>query len=191
MKYVVVTLQSQDQQVDLELPAGVPLAVWLPMINDKFGWPQAGECRLLPSRRLLKGEETLAAAQIANGDTLELLPPKLAPLAGQPKAGIPVLRTANGQSLPVAGKSILIGRPDPPRPTPDIDLTPFDTGRVTSRRQAQIWQANNQYWIKDLHSTNGLIVDGKSLLNGQRALLQNGSRIRFGGDKGPEFTFYL
>lgn len=191
MKYVVVTLQSQNEQFDLELPAGVPLAGWLPMVNDKFGWPQGGECRLLPSRRLLKGEETLAAAQIANGDILELLPPKLTTPADQPKAGTPVLRATNGQSLGVQGKSTLVGRPDPPRQTPDIDLTSFDTGRVTSRRQAQIWQANNQYWIKDLHSTNGLIVDGKPLLNGQRAMLHNGSRIRFGGDKGPEFIFYL
>ena len=144
MKYVVVTLQSQNQQVDLELPAGVPLATWLPMVNDKLGWAQGGDCCLLPSRRLLKGEESLATAQIANGDILELLPPKLATPPDQPKTGIPTLRAVNGQSLAVPGKSVLIGRPDPPRQIPDIDLTPFDTGRVTSRRQAQIWQANNQ-----------------------------------------------
>ena len=102
----------------------------------------------------------------------------------------PHLVSETGQVYSISGRSTLIGRPDPPRNPPDIDLTDLDYQQVTSRRHAQIWQdQSHRYWIKDLRSTNGVLVNGQPLSQGQRTRLQEGSRLQF-GHGGPILIFH-
>lgn len=51
---------------------------------------------------------------------------------------------------------------------------------VVSRRHAQISMENGQYYIKDLGSGNGTIVNGKSLVSQQPYLINNRDHISFG-----------
>jgi uncharacterized membrane protein YhaH (DUF805 family) len=50
-----------------------------------------------------------------------------------------------------------------------------------SRRHAKIYKKNEQIWIEDLNSTNGMIVNGKSIKSGESALLSTTGSLSIGG----------
>lgn len=60
---------------------------------------------------------------------------------------------------------IIVGRPNP-YATPDLDLTPDAT---VSRTHARIWKTGRQFWIEDLNSRYGTLVNHVKL-NYQREL---------------------
>ena len=68
---------------------------------------------------------------------------------------------------------ILIGRLSP-LSAPDLDLGVDST---ISRKHARIKLENNQFWVEDLKSTNGTLVNGEPI---QKALLAPGSVILLG-----------
>lgn len=213
METVVVTVKNRRQNRDLELPAQVPLAVLVPILARELNWGAPGRDtdslsfsgRVARSQRQLQPDDTLAAAGVRHGDVVALTlrqprPEKQESLAASSPAPSPQpeqvkgphLRSeATGRAFSWRSRSAIAGRPDPPRRPPAIDLTDLDGAQKTSRRHAQIWRnQKGEYWIKDLRSTNGTIVDGRRLGSGRRARLQDGSRVQF-GKGGPVLTFHL
>jgi tRNA A-37 threonylcarbamoyl transferase component Bud32 len=79
-------------------------------------------------------------------------------------------------------ESNLIGRADPVSGVfPDVDLSPYDPGATVSRRHARIWRAEGRYWIEDLESVNGTLVNDRRLLPPRTPrALDNGDRVQIG-----------
>lgn len=197
MESVVITLRHRGRSVDLEMPADAPLRLLLPPIFDRLGWSSRDDDwtafagRISPGGKAVRPQDTLADAGVLTGYSLECqMQPSARPIAAPERVtGEAALQAESGALFPIMSRSILIGRPNPPQPPPDIDLTPLDGGRVTSRRHAQIWrQGEVAYWVKDLHSKNGLFVDGHRLPAGGRQKLREGARLQFGVD-GPVLVF--
>ena len=76
----------------------------------------------------------------------------------------------------------LVGRADPVTGiTPDVDLTPLDPQRSTSRRHAKIYQMGGTFYLmEEIGVMNGTFVNDKRLATGAPVALQNGDVLKFG-----------
>jgi membrane-bound lytic murein transglycosylase D len=61
------------------------------------------------------------------------------------------------------------------------------TDGVVSRRHADVFQEDGQWWIQDLQSANGVYVDGRRV---DRAVLSGSGQIQLGAG-GPTFYFHV
>ena len=198
---IIVTLQhpSAPQSCDLALPTQVLIQKLLPLIIKVNGWPDPSsdvDCRLRSenSGRVLRADLTLGEAGIVSGDILSIIS-SVPFLDAQPHLEEIVISGAalvgiHGQVFHLEERSVLVGRPDPPNPLPQIDLTDFDPDVVSSREHAHIWLSEGSYLIEDLGSSNGTFVDGSQLRSGIRLRLSDGNQIHF-GKGGPVFVFRL
>jgi serine/threonine-protein kinase len=90
--------------------------------------------------------------------------------------------------FPINKETFLIGRHDPARGiTPEIDLTSYDTSGKVSRRHAVLHFDGKQFFIEDLGSANGSMLNGATLPAQQRKLLNSGDQIYI-GDTAFEFS---
>jgi hypothetical protein len=87
-----------------------------------------------------------------------------------------------GQEFLLTKAETLIGRWDAARGIfPDVDLDEVDRETKVSRRHARIFNQNQQYWIEDLGSLNGTIINRQHRLQrGQPYLLKDGDEIIVG-----------
>jgi hypothetical protein len=76
----------------------------------------------------------------------------------------------------------LVGRADPVTGiTPDIDLTPLDSQRSTSRRHAKLYQLGGVFYLmEEIGVMNGTFVNDNRLATGAPAAIQNGDTLKFG-----------
>jgi hypothetical protein len=76
----------------------------------------------------------------------------------------------------------LVGRADPVTGiTPDIDLTPLDSQRSTSRRHAKIYQLGGVFYVmEEIGVMNGTFVNDNRLATGAPVAIQNGDTLKFG-----------
>lgn len=76
----------------------------------------------------------------------------------------------------------LVGRSDPVTGiTPDVDLTPLDPQRSTSRRHAKLYQMSDTYYVmEEIGVMNGTYVNGNRLTTGVPIALQGGDVLKFG-----------
>ena len=76
----------------------------------------------------------------------------------------------------------LVGRSDPVTGiTPDVDLTPLDPQRSTSRRHAKLYQMSDTYYVmEEIGVMNGTYVNGNRLTTGVPIALQSGDVLKFG-----------
>jgi pSer/pThr/pTyr-binding forkhead associated (FHA) protein len=76
----------------------------------------------------------------------------------------------------------LVGRADPVTGiTPDVDLSPLDPQRSTSRRHAKVYQlAGNFYVMEEIGVMNGTFVNETRLATGAPVAIQNGDTLKFG-----------
>ena len=76
----------------------------------------------------------------------------------------------------------LVGRADPVTGiTPDVDLTPLDTQRSTSRRHAKLYQLGGAFYLmEEIGVMNGTFVNDRRLTTGTPVALQNGDVLKFG-----------
>lgn len=88
----------------------------------------------------------------------------------------------NAQFPLPADNEITIGRVDPHRGIrPDIDLSKFDPASRISRRHARVTARGNQFYIEDLGSANGTIINGRTRLKPQEPYpLVNGDVLKIG-----------
>ncbi len=77
---------------------------------------------------------------------------------------------------------ITIGRVDPHRGIrPEVDLSKFDPASRISRRHARITSRGSQFYIEDLGSANGTVVNGRTRLKPQEPYpLVNGDVLKIG-----------
>jgi hypothetical protein len=65
---------------------------------------------------------------------------------------------------------------------PDVDLAPFDTKRLTSRRHAKILRDEGKLFVfEEIGTANGTFVNGQRIATGVRTEIKDGDEIRFGG----------
>lgn len=106
--------------------------------------------------------------------------PKLEPTS----AKLMVLDMEGGNiQFPVATEGeTLIGRFDPHRGIrPTIDLSKYDPASRVSRRHARITIKAGQYFVEDLGSANGTVVNGRTRLKPQQPVaLTNGDLVKIG-----------
>jgi len=86
-------------------------------------------------------------------------------------------------SFPLLSETeIMIGRLDPHRGIrPDVDLSRYDPASRISRRHARITARGHQYFIEDMGSANGTIINGRNRLKPQEPYpLVNGDVVKLG-----------
>jgi len=76
----------------------------------------------------------------------------------------------------------LVGRSDPVTGiTPDIDLTPLDPQRSTSRRHAKLYQMGGHFYVmEEIGVMNGTFVNENRVATGTPVPLQSGDTVKFG-----------
>lgn len=85
--------------------------------------------------------------------------------------------------FPLASENeITIGRLDPHRGIrPDVDLSKFDPASRISRRHARVTTRGHQFFIEDLGSANGTVINGRTRLKPQEPYpLVNGDVVKIG-----------
>ena len=83
--------------------------------------------------------------------------------------------------MPVARSPMLLGRASEAEDYhPDFDMTFYDDGDYVSRRHARITKGRAGYFVADLGSSNGTIVNGHALEPNRVYQLRNGDRIKVG-----------
>lgn len=99
-------------------------------------------------------------------------------------ARLVLLATGGRQSkeFPLTKPEMLIGRWDAARGIfPDVDLDGIDLETKVSRRHARIFQQSKQYFIEDLGSMNGTVINRQHRLQrGQPYPLKDGDEIIVG-----------
>ena len=75
-----------------------------------------------------------------------------------------------------------MGRADPVTGiTPDVDLSPLDPQRSTSRRHAKLYQmAGHFYVMEEIGVMNGTYVNDTRLATGTPVAVKNGDVLKFG-----------
>jgi serine/threonine-protein kinase len=77
--------------------------------------------------------------------------------------------------------SSLIGRLDPVSGIfPEIDLSNYDLESKVSRRHARVWREDQQFFVEDLSSVNGTVINDAFLLPKQPHRLKDGDVLRVG-----------
>jgi pSer/pThr/pTyr-binding forkhead associated (FHA) protein len=76
----------------------------------------------------------------------------------------------------------LVGRSDPVTGiTPDVDLTPLDPQRSTSRRHAKLYQMGDIFYVmEEIGVMNGTYVNNNRLTTGVPSAVGNGDVLKFG-----------
>jgi hypothetical protein len=83
--------------------------------------------------------------------------------------------------MPVSRSPMLLGRASEAEGyEPDFDMTFYDEGDYVSRRHARITKGRGGYFVTDLGSSNGTIVNGQALAPHRVYRLRNGDRIKVG-----------
>lgn len=82
----------------------------------------------------------------------------------------------------ISENEIMIGRLDPHRGIrPDVDLSRYDPASRISRRHARIITRGHQYFIEDMGSANGTVINGRNRLKPQEPYpLVNGDVVKLG-----------
>jgi hypothetical protein len=101
---------------------------------------------------------------------------------GVPPAVLRVIEPVRAAwEMPVRKSPLLLGRSQPSRGhRPDFDMTFYDPEGYVSRRHAHIIKARNGYFVADLGSSNGTLVNGRRLPAQRPQLLRNGDEITIG-----------
>ncbi|HXT20629.1 MAG TPA: cyclic nucleotide-binding domain-containing protein [Thermoanaerobaculia bacterium] len=90
---------------------------------------------------------------------------------------------ASGMEMHLSTSSeTLIGRRDPVTGIhPDVDLTPVDTQRSTSRRHAKIYRRGGKFFAcEEIGTMNGTFVNGERVETGVPVEIKPGDEVQFG-----------
>lgn len=124
------------------------------------------------------------AAPVASSPARSPRTPSPAPI---PHASNIELTLSSGEHLRVAGRGV-IGRDPSEAPGAYAHrITLVDTEKLLSRAHLEFGlEADGQFWISDLHSTNGVTIERagqapQRCLPGYRVVIQPGDRVTFGG----------
>lgn len=126
-----------------------------------------------PPGSFVPGFDAGDGADGAGTRLLDAVSPQLPPRRAEARTPLAELHVHGGERVPVELPGAVIGR------STEADVRVDDPG--ASRQHAEIrivWDGRRyEFWLVDLHSTNGTVVDGQRV---PEARLQNGSRITVG-----------
>ncbi len=121
--------------------------------------------------------------EITPGDLYRIYFGERPPSIERVAAKLVVMDVEVDAQFPLAAEGeITIGRIDPHRGIrPDVDLTKFDPASRISRRHARVTVKGRQFFVEDLGSANGTIVNGLTRLKPQEQYpLSNGDVVKIG-----------
>jgi pSer/pThr/pTyr-binding forkhead associated (FHA) protein len=90
---------------------------------------------------------------------------------------------ASGMEFSLSASSeTLVGRRDPVTGIhPDVDLTPIDTQRSTSRRHAKVYRRGGKFFVcEEIGTMNGTFVNGERVETGVPVEAKPGDELQFG-----------
>lgn len=137
------------------------------------------------SRRLRQTDqmlrEALGSQDVSPGgmQAPEMPTPDAAPAPAGPQR----LIHASGMEFSLSASSeTLVGRRDPVTGIhPDVDLTPIDTQRSTSRRHAKIYRRGGKFFVcEEIGTMNGTFVNGERVETGVPVEAKPGDELQFG-----------
>jgi len=136
------------------------------------------------SRRIRQTDALLREALNSQPGSAPVQTPEM-PVVEKPAtgAGPQKLLHASGMEFPLSGSSeTLVGRRDPVTGIhPDVDLTPVDTQRSTSRRHAKIYRRGGKFFAcEEIGTMNGTFVNGERVETGVPVEIKPGDEVQFG-----------
>ena len=181
MDYIVVTVRTQNDSHDLELPTEVPLFELAENLASIFKLPQRTptgqsiryQLMTLPARHTLDRNKTLDQAGIVTGRILALLPID---------SGLTYIKTASGRefALDRPEKQLYsIGRSGGSQ-RPDIDLGQEPQGDTVSRMHAQLYQQGGQWYLVSVAANNTTQIDDVTLVPNQQYQIRAEAKIKLG-----------
>jgi hypothetical protein len=190
MSYVTITLEtSLKQQVDLALPLTVSNQLLSMSLVQALNLLESTKGNYLLSIKNENGiirlpvDTTLAEAGVLDGFVLQLQPWDIKAAPRTEVEAKTYLQSESGETFHLRAGQAVIGRKDVKRGVMvEIDIAPYDTGKVISRRHAAIEKKGKVFFVTDLGSTNGTKVNGKKLAPREKQALKNGDILEFGRD---------
>jgi pSer/pThr/pTyr-binding forkhead associated (FHA) protein len=136
------------------------------------------------SRRLRETDNLLRQAlgsAAASAPSSELPAPDAVVAAGPGPHRLVHLRSGMEFFL-APGAETTVGRNDPVTGIhPEVDLTPVDGQRSTSRRHAKVYRRGNKFFVaEEIGTMNGTFVNGTRIETGVPAEIKDGDEVRFG-----------
>ena len=137
------------------------------------------------SRRLRQTDQMLREA-LGSPDQAAMQAPEMPPLEGPLPASSMApqkLVHASGMEMHLSTSSeTLVGRRDPVTGIhPDVDLTPVDTQRSTSRRHAKIYRRGGKFFVcEEIGTMNGTFVNGERVETGVPVEIRPADEVQFG-----------
>ncbi len=112
-------------------------------------------------------------------------PAAAAPSTGAASLGIKKFGAPSGESIPLQGERLVVGRFDASSGPVDIDLSGLGGQEHISRRHAELYREGGVWHVRDLGSTNGVYVKrkGESAFSPrlqEPAALSDGDEVAFG-----------
>lgn len=187
MSHAVVTVETgPKQRLDLALPLNVPNLALSSELAKALNLPViSGRTYLLAVKTeegvvRLPGDITLGEAGVLDGFILQLHSREDSRAAAQP-ADAAFLQAGSGEKFALVSDLTVIGRSDIKRGVVvDIDIAPFDSAKIVSRRHAVIERKQEQYTVIDRGSVNGTWLNDQRLVPHQAYSLRNGDVLLFG-----------
>jgi CRP-like cAMP-binding protein len=137
------------------------------------------------SRRLRQTDQMLREA-LGAGDQDSMQAPEMPALEKPPSqaamAPQKLVHTSGMEMHLSTSSETLIGRRDPVTGIhPDVDLTPVDTQRSTSRRHAKIYRRGGKFFVcEEIGTMNGTFVNGERVETGVPVEIKPGDEVQFG-----------
>ena len=189
MTFAVVTFEiDSKQRVDLALPLNVPNQVLAQELVKALELPEPKDFTYLFSVKTedgivrLSSNTTLGEAGILDGFVLQLQRQEGAPTV-EDTEGKAFLQAESGETFSLNSISTMIGRKDVKRGVMvDVDLAPFDLGKIISRRHAVIELRQDQFAVIDQGSVNGTWLNNERLDPKKAFTLKDGDVLVFGRD---------
>jgi len=187
MPFAVVTVETASgQKVELALPLDVPSrALAAKIMRDLGKAVRTGETFDLYIKtgngdKRIPPAATLGELGIEDGQHLQVKR-EVGGVPAEASGAHAYLRTQTGDLLALEASNVIIGRKEAKFEIPlDLDLAKYDSGNAISRRHACIGREASNYYLLDLHSTNGTRLNGERVVPGKKMPLQDGDTIEFG-----------
>jgi hypothetical protein len=130
---------------------------------------EVGEFGIATRMASVEGVAGEVPAQAEPGATMVYRPEDVQEPEPEPEPAAAVALTVNGERHEMAGARALLGR------SKECDIRISDPN--VSRRHAEVRREGSTYWVVDLDSTNGVLVNGR---REKRAKLADGDKITLG-----------
>ncbi len=110
-------------------------------------------------------------------------PRKQVPVSAPTRSAVRLLSAEGNQEFYLNREGdTLVGRSDPVTGiTPEVDLSPLDSQRSTSRRHAKIYQMGGTFYVmEEIGVMNGTFVNDNRVATGTPVPIQDGDTLKFG-----------